>query len=195
MRKLKNIILKEGGSLIADEGIKAFTVENLATRLFMSKKTVYQCFSTKEVLIKGIIVFKLKKQSEGFEKVMESDADPINKFYKIRDLHIKFSNKINLKRLVYIKTRYPKIWDIIEKHRSERIENFTKIFLLAKKKGYLRETLDPVVSAKLFVNILNTSFRPEFILENNISINDAIYHIQEIVISGFFNKKLHKKIT
>ena len=195
MRKLKNIILKEGGNLIADEGIKSFTVENLATRLFMSKKTIYQYFSTKEALIKGIIVFKLKKQSEGFEKVMESDADPINKFYKIRDLHIKFSNKINLKRLVYIKTRYPKIWDIIEKYRSERTENFTKIFLLAKKKGYLRETLDPIVSAKLFVNILNTSFRPEFVLENNISINDAIYHIQEIVISGFFNKKLHKKIT
>ena len=195
MKKLKNIILKEGGNLIADEGIKSFTVENLATRLFMSKKTIYQCFSTKEALIKGIIVFKLKKQSEGFEKVMESDADPINKFYKIRDLHIKFSNKINLKRLVYIKTRYPKIWDIIEKYRSERTENFTKIFLLAKKKGYLRETLDPIVSAKLFVNILNTSFRPEFVLENNISINDAIYHIQEIVISGFFNKKLHKKIT
>ena len=194
MRKLKNIILKEGGNLIADEGIKSFTVENLATRLFMSKKTIYQYFSTKEALIKGIIVFKLKKQSEGFEKVMESEADPINKFYKIRDLHIKFSNKINLKRLVYIKTRYPKIWDIIEKHRSERIENFTKIFLLAKKKGYLRETLDPIVSAKLFVNILNTSFRPEFILKNNINIKEAIYHIQEIVISGFFNKKLHKKI-
>ena len=195
MRKLKNIILKEGGSLIADEGIKSFTVENLATRLFMSKKTIYQYFSTKEALIKGIIVFKLTKQSEDFEKVMKSEADPINKFYKIRDLHIKFSNKINFKRLVYIKTRYPKIWDIIEKYRSERIENFTKIFLLAKKKGYLRETLDPIVSAKLFVNILNTSFRPEFILENIISINDAIYHIQEIVISGFFNKKLHKKIT
>ena len=194
MRKLKNIILKEGGSLIADDGIKSFTVENLATRLFMSKKTIYQCFSTKEALIKGIIVFKLKKQSEGFEKVMESDADPINKFYKIRDLHIKFSNKSNLKRLVYIKTRYPKIWDIIEKYRSERIENFTKIFLQAKKKGHLRETLDPIVSAKLFVNILNTSFRPEFILKNNINIKEAIYHIQEIVISGFFNKKFHKKI-
>ena len=194
MRKIKNIILKEGDSLIEDEGIKAFTVENLATRLFMSKKTIYQCFSTKEALIKGIIVFKFKKQSEDFEKVMESETDPINKFYKIRDLHIKFSNKINLKRLVYIKTRYPKIWDIIETYRSERIKNFTKIFLLAKKKGYLRETLDPAVSAKLFVNILNTSFRPEFILKNNIKIKEAIYHIQEIVISGFFNKKLHKKL-
>ena len=32
------------------------------------------------------------------------------------------------------------------------------------------------------------------ILKNNINIKEAIYHIQEIVISGFFNKKLHKKI-
>ena len=69
MRKLKNIILKEGGNLIADDGIKSFTVENLATRLFMSKKTIYQCFSTKEVLIKGIIVFKLKKQKESISVI------------------------------------------------------------------------------------------------------------------------------
>ena len=135
MRKQKNIILKEGDNLIADEGIKAFTVENLAARLFMSKKTIYQYFSTKESLIKGIIVFKLKKQSEDFERVMESEEDLLNNFYMIRDLHIKILNKTDLKRAVYIKIRYPKIWNIIEKYKPERIEKFTKLFLLAKKNG------------------------------------------------------------
>ena len=194
MDKIKNIILKQGDQIISDEGIKSFTVENLASELTMSKKTIYQYFPTKEFLIKKIIIFMLKQRSKDFNKVMKSESDPIKQFIKIMDLQIKFAGKINFKRLIYIKKRYPDIWDIIEKYRLERIETYTKLFLLAKEKGYLRDSLDPVISAKLFVNILNASYQPEFIQKNNISVNDAIYHMEKIITHGFFNKNALKKL-
>ena len=158
MRKLKNIILKEGDNLILEEGIKSFTVESLALKLSMSKKTIYQYFPTKEILLKKIITFKLKSLSKKFDNIFKSEPnDPVVQFIKVRDLHIKFSSKLDSNRLIFLKTRYPDIWGIIEKHISERIETFTNIFLLAQKKGYLRETIDPTIAAKLFENILNTS--------------------------------------
>jgi hypothetical protein len=112
-----------------------------------------------EVLLKKIITYKLKNMSKEFDNIFKSDPnDPVAQFIKVRDLHIKFSSKINFKRLNYIKTRYPDIWGIIEKYILERIETFTKIFLLAKEKGYLRDTIDPIISAKLFENILKSFF-------------------------------------
>ena len=51
MEKTKSIILKEGFSSVLRNGIKAFTVENLASSLAMSKKTIYQYFPKKEILI------------------------------------------------------------------------------------------------------------------------------------------------
>ena len=44
MKKTKNIILKEGFRSVLSDGIKAFAVENLASSLTMSKKTIYQYF-------------------------------------------------------------------------------------------------------------------------------------------------------
>ena len=195
MRKLKNIILKEGDNLILEEGIKSFTVESLASKLSMSKKTIYQYFPTKEILLKKIITFKLKSMSKKFDNVFKSEPnDPVVQFIKVRDLHIKFSSKLDSNRLIFLKTRYPDIWGIIEKHISERIETFTNIFLLAQKKGYLRETIDPTIAAKLFENILSICTRPEFVLKNDFSLKDIIFHLEEKLGFGFFNKIALKEL-
>ena len=195
MRKLKNIILKEGDNLILEEGIKSFTVESLASKLSMSKKTIYQYFPTKEVLLKKIISFKLKSMSKKFDNVFKSEPnDPVVQFIKVRDLHIKFSSKSDSSRLIFLKTRYPDIWGIIEKYISERIETFTNIFLLAQKKGYLKDTIDPTIAAKLFENILSTCARPEFVLKNDFSLKDIIFHLEEILGFGFFKKNALKEL-
>ena len=195
MRKLKNIILKEGDNLILEEGIKSFTVESLASKLSMSKKTIYQYFPTKEVLLKKIITFKLKSMSKKFDNVFKSEPnDPVVQFIKVRDLHIKFSSKSDSNRLIFLKTRYPNIWGIIEKYISERIETFTNIFLLAQKKGYLKDTIDPTIAAKLFENILSTCARPEFVLKNDFSLKDIIFHLEEILGFGFFKKNALKEL-
>jgi len=195
MNKLKNIILKEGDELIINEGVKSFTVEELASKLSMSKSTIYQYFPTKEVLLKNIIIFKLKRMSKEFDNIIKSEPiDPVAQFIKVRDLHIKYSYSINFKRLHYLKTRYPDIWDIIEKYITERIETFTNIFILAQEKGYLRDTIDPILSAKLLENMLYTSLQLEFMLKNDFSYNDVIYHLEEILSFGLFNKNALKKL-
>ncbi len=195
MDKVRNIILKEGDELILNEGVKSFTVEDLASKLSMSKKTIYQYFPTKEVLLKKIITFKLKSMSKEFDKIFKSEPnDPVAQFIKVRDLHIKFSSKINFNKLNYLKTRYPDIWGIIEKYIIERIETFTNIFLLAQKKGYLRDTIDPIISAKLFENILSICTQPEFMLKNDFTMQNIIYHLEEILGFGFFNKNAQKKL-
>ena len=133
--------------------------------------------------------------NKDFDTIFKSEPnDPVAQFIKVRDLHIIFSNKINVKNLDYIKTRYPDIWDIIEKYIIERIDALTNIFILAQEKGYLRDTIDPVISAKLFENILNTSMHPEFMLKNDFTPKDIIYHLEEILGFGFFNKNALKEL-
>ena len=195
MKKVKNIILKEGFRSVETDGIKSFTVENLASKLAMSKKTIYEYFPKKEVLIKKIIDFRMKKLTKEFSSIIEQEKDPIVQFIKIREHNIKFANKINLQKLTYLKSRYPDIWKIIEKYRLDRKNIYKQIFILAKKQGYLRENLDPEVSAALYINIFNSTFQPEFMNDNNLSINLAINHLQEIVSNGFFNKNGIKKMN
>ena len=188
MKKVKNIILKEGFRSVETDGIKSFTVESLASKLAMSKKTIYEYFPKKEVLIKKIIDFRMKKLTKEFSLIIDKEKDAAVQFVKIREHNIKFANKINLKKLTYLKTRYPNIWKIIEKYRLDRKNIYRQIFMLAKKQGYLRGDLNPEVCAALYINIFNSTFQPDFMNDNNLTINLAANHLQEILSNGFFNK-------
>ena len=195
MKKIKDIILKEGFRSVVTNGIKSFTVENLASKLSMSKKTIYQYFPKKELLIKKIIDFRMKKLTKEFNQIIENEKDPIIQFVKIREHNIKFANRFNLQKLTYLKARYPDIWKIIEKYRMDRKNIYKQIFTLAQAQGYLREKLDPQVCAALYMNIFNSTFQPEFMNDNNLSIDLTIDHLQEILSNGFFNKSGIKKMN
>jgi AcrR family transcriptional regulator len=194
MKKVKNIILREGFRSVSIDGIKSFTVENLASKLAMSKKTIYQYFPKKEVLIKKIIDFRMKKLTNEFNEIINEEEDAIIQFIKIREHNIKFANKFNLQKLTYLKARYPDIWKIIEKYRLDRKNIYKQIFIMAKNQGYLRENLDPEVCVALYINIFNSTFQPEFMNDNNLSIDLTINHLQEILSNGFFNKSGTKKM-
>ena len=153
MKKIKNIILNEGFRSVVTNGIRSFTVESLASGLSMSKKTIYQYFPKKEILIKKIIDFRMKKLTNEFNEIINEESDSIIQFIKIREHNIKFANKFNLQKLTYLKARYPDIWKIIEKYRLDRKNIYNQVFNLAQTQGYLRENLNPEVCAALFINI------------------------------------------
>ena len=119
-----------------------------------------------------------------------------NYWYEIDTFEdLEFANKFNLQKLTYLKARYPDIWKIIEKYRFDRKNIYKQIFTLAQTQGYLREKLDPEVCAALYMNIFNSTFQPEFMNDNNLSIDLTINHLQEILSNGFFNKNGIKKMN
>ena len=195
MEKIKNIILKEGFRTVLLDGIRSFTVENLASRLSMSKKTIYQHFPKKEFLIKKIIDFRMMKLTNEFNEIINKETDSIIQFIKIREHNIRFANKLNLQKLTYLKSRYPDIWEIIEQYRFDRKNIYNQVFKLAETQGYLRKKLDYKVCTALYINIFNSTFQPEFMNNNNLSMVSTINHLKEILSYGFFNESGIKKMN
>jgi len=194
MDKTKKIILKEGFNSVIRNGIRSFTVESLASSLSMSKKTIYSYFPKKEVLIKKIIDFRMKKLSNEFREIIQSQDDAIVQFIEVRNHHIKFANKLNLKKLTYIKARHPHIWEIIEQHRLDRKAIYMEIFKLAKSQSYLRSNLEPSTCASIYMNVINSTFQPDFLNNNELELNETIEHLRKILSYGFFNDKAINKM-
>ncbi len=109
----------------------------------------------------------MNKLTNEFKDIIGEHNDAIMQFIKIRNHHRKFSNEFNLKKLTNLKARYPEIWINIEKHRNDRKTIYKEIFTLAKSQSYLRDNLDPDVCSSIYMNIINTTFQPEFLNENN----------------------------
>ena len=185
----KKNIIKHGFSLIFNEGLKGFTVDKLSSVLHVSKKTIYALFSTKEILIDRIIKYKLSEIDENIQEILNKNHCPIRSFYEINQYQVKISSDIDVNRLIEIKVKYPDIWERIEKHRKKHFKIVRRIFKSAKDLNYLREGLDVEPISKLYINIIDKAFQPEFFIQQEISLKETIVLFADIMANGIFNNE------
>ena len=68
------------------------------------------------------------------------------------------------------------------------------IFKLAKSQSYLRSDLEPSTCASIYMNIINSTFQPDFLNSNELELNETIDHLKTIMYYGFFNEKAISKM-
>ena len=121
-----NQILEGGFDSVTETGVRAFTVESLAKRLAMSKKTIYKFFPTKEKLIFSIMQFAFNQINSAFNKIMIDEYNPAIQFIKIMETIAKFAGRSPVDKISELKSRYPDIWREIESFRLSHQDRFLK---------------------------------------------------------------------
>ena len=196
----KNIILEQGIHQFSKNGVKSFTVESLASDLGMSKKTIYKFFPTKEILLEKIVSYFTGSVKRKFQSVVESDKKSIDKFDEVMNFLIKKIGYLKIENAMEVKARYPKIWKNIQEFRLSLIQFITIIFKEAQSKGYASTELDMEIVATIYMNIINSTFQPEFFLQNNLAPGDTIRTFVKMVTEGIFidtvdRKQNHNKLV
>ncbi|MFQ6673864.1 MAG: TetR/AcrR family transcriptional regulator [Fidelibacterota bacterium] len=179
-------ILKQGIETIAVEGVRFFTVESLAAKLGMSKKTIYKFFPTKEILLERIVDFFTGLMARKFRSIIASRENPVLKFVTIMEFILSQIGRFSMEKVAEIKNRYPILWNKIEEFRLERIEDFYAILSECQQQGYVRSTIDVHVAATLYMNIINSTFQPEFFIKNNLAPRDAVKTFVRMITEGLF---------
>ena len=185
----KNNILKQGFLIIAKDGIRSFTVDRLSSMLRISKKTIYAFFATKEILIDKIIKSKLYEIDKVMNDILVKNDCPIKCFHEINRFHIKMSADIDISKLIELKVKYPYVWSRIEKHRKNELDVVRKIIKNAKSMNYLRCGLDSNLVSKLYINIIDKTFQPEFFIQQNMTYKETINLFADIMANGIFNNR------
>ena len=182
----KEHILEQGFETLIHDGIKFFTVEALAARLGMSKKTIYKFFPSKEIIIEKIVEHFTGMVERKLSKIVKSDIDPIEKFTNFMDFIIDKLSQVSMDRMIEVKNRYPIVWGKIEAFRISLIKDFASIFIEAQEKGYARKNLNMNIVATIYMNIINSTFQPEFFIKNNLAPGDTINLFVNIITQGLF---------
>ena len=184
----KLIILNHGFELLMNDGVRSFTVENLASCLCMSKKTIYKFFPTKETLIDKIVSFQLSQIETKIKIVLDSDSNPIQQFLGVMNIFYNSTSKLKIEQIGELKNRYPKMWESIENFRLNRREDFYSILKNAQDKGLVRKSLNIELISTMYTNIINSTFQPEFFIENSLMPKDVLPALVEIVSGGLLSE-------
>ncbi len=189
-----NQILEGGFDSVVDTGVRAFTVESLAKRLAMSKKTIYKFFPTKENLIRSIMRFVFTQIDAAFNKVMVDEPNPAVQFIKIMETIAKFAGRVPVDKIAELKSLYPDIWREIESFRLSHQDDFYTILHDAQEHGLARDDINMRATSIIYINIINSTFQPEFFLKNDLPIRETIRGFVQIIARGIFTNKGMKAI-
>lgn len=190
---MKQTIIKKALEDFIQYGFKSFTMDDLASQLGISKKTLYEHFSSKNDLVEAVLDFALEEFactdiSEGGNNVIE------NIFNRIKDIHMRY--KLGSSRPLWeLQKYYPKTYErmIIEFRKNDEKE-VKNILQRGLKEGLFRENLDVAYITAFFSELMEMKNNPEIFPENKFSLSDIIYKNNEFFIRILVNEKGLKEL-
>lgn len=166
-----------------DKGLK-FTMDDIAKRLSMSKKTIYTVFKDKNTLANYMIdyIFDSIKETEKtiFEDQTLSSVEKLRKVLLI--LPDKYQN-MNLHQVGELKTKYPSLYERIAGKLESDWEPTLEILKKGIEQGQIRP-ISPFLFKAMVESTLEHFFSSNVLSENNITYDAALEEVLGIVMEG-----------
>lgn len=161
-----------------------FTMANLATRLAISKRTLYEHFDSKEVLIESIVdVIILDMQTQRMrilEDVQLTLQEKLIKMLSVRPAaFIKLEDRVKLD----LRRQFPGLWKRAHESAEAQWDMIDEVLREGIDAGCFRPIYVPVVR-KLLQGAVNEISDYDFLLEQRKTFHEMIGFITDIVIYG-----------
>ena len=175
-------------------GLYKVTMDEIASDLRMSKKTVYKFFPSKEILLKAIVHSLMKKVEGEVQGIIASDKPLEEKLTTLLTFVGKVMQRLSRPFMTDIQRFAPMLWKEIEIFRRERVlSKLQQMFRQAKKEGAFREDLDP----DLFFLVLNSTIQgimnPQVLSQQPFSAEEAFKGIFRILYEGALTDEARKR--
>lgn len=146
---LKTQILQSAMKLFAQHGIRAVKMDDVASSLAISKRTLYEIFENKELLLFEGIKFYHHMRGEQIKQIVAGCDNVMEIMLKIYQMKVEQFRKTNPAFYSDIK-RYPSVLQYLE---QESVKSRSKFILFVERgirEGYFRPELNYELVGRLF---------------------------------------------
>lgn len=116
---MQDRILLKAKELMFQNGLRQVTMDDLATQLGISKKTIYQYYKDKDDLVKAVVNFELRNH-QWLCQNCESNADnAVHEMFLTMETMKEMAKTMNPGTLMELEKYFPSAFDVIKKHKEE----------------------------------------------------------------------------
>ncbi|MFZ2341187.1 MAG: TetR/AcrR family transcriptional regulator [Bacteroidales bacterium] len=168
-------ILDEAADMFRIYGIRAVTMDMLASRMSISKRTIYEVFRNKDELLKGVLKCMAEKQSAISHKYFGESENVIEAIFKMMDMMFEhFRNmspafRLDMRRIKRELGDYPDVMKEIP-----YFSNNAEILNRGISAGVFREDIDIEITSRLMLEILKMSHDQELFPHENVDFADSV---------------------
>jgi AcrR family transcriptional regulator len=179
-------ITEEAAIMFRTYGIRAVTMDMLAAQLGISKRTIYEVFSDKDELLKGVLKWMSKKQHEVMSKIFSESDNVIEAIFKMLDLMTDHFQKMSPAFSMDMKRLHRNVFENPEEMKDlPYLQNNSEILIRGIKEGLFRDDIDIEITNKCLLEVVrmsndNSVFPPDDFLNKDVIRNFYINYLRGI---------------
>lgn len=180
---IKDRIMKGFIEEIRDKGMK-FSMDDLARRLGISKRTLYEHFSSKVEILETIISQTFAEGDEKTQQILQDDSlsliDKIKGVMMVLPTHYEF---YDLRILEQMKRYYPEQWALVDSSLSDDWQTLRVLIEQGIQEGKI-VNMNVTLLMKLIVDAVNSTLDQRFYMKNQITVSQALSAIVDVLLHG-----------
>jgi AcrR family transcriptional regulator len=165
-------------------------MDDIARKLGISKKTLYQFVKDKKDLVKKGMMLCLKDEQDMIAEITKESSNAIDELIEITKCANARLTEMHASVIYDMQKYHPESWILMENHKKE----FVKGVILKNTKrgleeGFYRDNLNPEVIASLYIIMIESLFHADENFGKDISLGDLHLEMIRYHVKGIANEK------
>jgi AcrR family transcriptional regulator len=120
---MKEKILEKATDMFLSFGFKSVTMDDIANKLGISKKTIYTHYSNKTALVEDSTLHMFNIISNGIDLICNLEKNPIEELYEIKKFVMMNLKNEKSSPQYQLQKYYPKVHDVLHKKHFEVMQD------------------------------------------------------------------------
>lgn len=164
-------------------GIKRFTVQDIATALGISKKTIYAHFESKEAIVEALCEKLAAADRVVHMEALESQAGFLEKLDLLINAH--YHRQMPLSFLAELNRYYPEIARHLNSELPRAI--YRELIDQGIREGYIRTDIHPAILELILDKSLEALDDNKFLTDYDITVQQGLQILRNVLLYGVLN--------
>jgi AcrR family transcriptional regulator len=188
-QQIRQRIIDAASQEFMQYGISRISMDDIAEKLSMSKKTLYRYFTGKEDLIRAVMLGR-RKCFDDIHTLMEKreeNQDFVSKMLLIGSMVAEQISQIPLSFIRDLERTSPEIWREQEELKKTSItRGFRELYDQGVQAGVLRSDLPPDLASLIHFTLIHNLFRPDVLMSLPYTPVQLYHAIMSVLMDGLY---------
>jgi AcrR family transcriptional regulator len=173
---MRDKILEKSSEMFLNLGFKSVTMDDIASTLGVSKKTIYAHFRNKTSLVAEVTSCLFSTICTGIDLIHEQERNPIRELFEIKRFIMNHLNDEKSSPQYQLQKYYPKIYASLKQKQFDVMQESIK------------ENLNRGIEQKIFRSSINIEFIARIYFNGMIGIKDKdLFPLQHFSMTELMN--------
>lgn len=192
--EIRNRILETAREQFFAHGFNKVTMDEIASLLGMSKKTVYEFFPSKDKLVDAVLERQIITAMRRYAEIMNSPTEYVDKLYNVLCLVGRSFSQMRKRFQDELRRLRPDLWHYMEDiRRLTLFADFMRFIDDGIERGFVRTDIHRDVFLFAYISALQSVMSSELLIRESFSANDAFRSLTQLVLDGMLTESARQQ--